>query len=266
MDELERALDDCLQRLGSGKASLAQCLARYPEYAAELRPMLEAGLELKRGKQLRPSGAVRNRARAKLMAHIEAHPRQSRRIQIVPRLAFAFIAMVLALFLVGTGVAQAAMPGDPLYGLKLTSEQAWRAAAPDPVSVDLFLASRRADELVALAGKPATTPKENQASKAGTEAQVLAAYTDVLSRLAKETDKVHADKIMSELQSHQTELSEAGIHVTELDEIIVTHGQSQENHGQGQGNGNGNGNGGGNGNGNGNGNGGGNGNGNGNNP
>ena len=38
MDELELVLDDCLQRLASGKSSLAQCLARYPQYAAELRP------------------------------------------------------------------------------------------------------------------------------------------------------------------------------------------------------------------------------------
>ena len=252
MDELERALDDCLQRLTSGKSSLAQCLARYPQYGAELRPMLEAALQVQRGKRLRPSGALRDRTRAKVMAHIEAHPRQPRTMPVVPRLAFILVSLACALLLVGTGVAQAAMPGEPLYALKLSSEQAWRAANPHPVDVDLFIANRRANELLTLANKPVTTPNGSGVSKSSAEAEVLAAYTDVLNRLAAETNAIDANSILQELESHQSELSNAGIHVPKLDDI-VSHGKSDKDHGQGQGNGNGNGNGSGNGNGQGNG-------------
>src|SRR5512146_1090206 len=119
MDELENALDDCLQRLASGKTTLAQCLARYPQHANELRPMLEAALQVRRGKDVRPSGAVRDRTRTKLMKHIATHPRQPRTIRVVPRLAFSLVGVVLALLMAGTAAAQGAMPGQALYGLKL---------------------------------------------------------------------------------------------------------------------------------------------------
>src|SRR5512146_1233597 len=143
MDELELALDDCLQRLASGKLSLGQCLARYPQYASELRPILETALRVQQGKNVRPSGAMRARTRARLAQHIERHPRQPRKIRVVPRLAFALVSVALALILVGTAFAQAALPGQVLYRLKLSTERAWRAASPNPVSTDLLLADRR---------------------------------------------------------------------------------------------------------------------------
>jgi hypothetical protein len=132
------------------------------------------------------------------------------------------------------------MPGQPLYGLKLSSERAWRAAAPDPVAVDLVLANRRADELIVVSDQTASVAS-GQTTDASAEAQVLAAYTDVLDRLATETSGLDADGILEELKTHQSELSQAGIHVPKLDDIIA-HGR-RNNHGNGNGNGNGQGNG-----------------------
>ena len=40
--QLALALDKALQMRAAG-ASLAECLARYPQFANELRPLLEAG-------------------------------------------------------------------------------------------------------------------------------------------------------------------------------------------------------------------------------
>ncbi len=235
MEELELALDDCLQRLASGKASLAQCLARYPQYAAELRPMLEAALELRRGKAVRPSGAVRYRTRTKLQQHIEAHPRQPRKMRVVPRLAFMVMVLACVLLAAGTGAAQAAMPGQILYGLKLSSERAWRAAAPDPVAADLYLADRHANELVMVASWQPASAAGGGVSEESAEAQAMGAYVEVLDRLATETTALNASSILSELQEHHDKLLRAGIHVPRLDDII-SHAQSQKNPGQGNGN------------------------------
>ena len=44
--ELTQALDECLTLLKEGEATLDECLARYPGYAGELRPLLETALEV----------------------------------------------------------------------------------------------------------------------------------------------------------------------------------------------------------------------------
>jgi ferric-dicitrate binding protein FerR (iron transport regulator) len=44
--DLTHALDECLALLGEGRATLEECLARYPKCASDLRPLLELTLEL----------------------------------------------------------------------------------------------------------------------------------------------------------------------------------------------------------------------------
>ena len=46
--DLDRALDESLTLLMEGRATLEECLARYPEHAADLRPLLETALQLYR--------------------------------------------------------------------------------------------------------------------------------------------------------------------------------------------------------------------------
>src|SRR5690349_18612204 len=134
MDELELALEDCLQQLASGRTSLGQCLNRHPGQAAELRPMLEAAMRLKQGRQVRPSGALRDRTRAQLAEHMASHPRRPPRGgHAIPKFAVTLVALAFALFVVGTAFAQAALPGQTLYSWKLSTERAWRAASADQV-------------------------------------------------------------------------------------------------------------------------------------
>lgn len=235
MDDLELALDDCLQQLASGTSSLGQCLARYPRYAAELRPLLETALRLQQTRSIRPSGAMRDRARAELTGYMKTHPRRPR-MKAIPKLATSMIVISLALASVGTAVAQAALPGQALYGVKLYTERAWRAANPDPVAADLTLANRRTMELIALTAKSSSGPKDD-VLEASAESQAIAAYADVLSRLADETNGPSASQILSALEDHQQALSNAGIHVPELDDIVA-HAQSAKDKGQGHGQGN----------------------------
>ena len=236
MEEFELALDDCLRRLGSGRSSLAQCLARYPQHAAQFRPLLETAVQLQRGKQARPSGAARDRTRAKLTQYIQSHPRQPRNVRLVPRLTFAIVSIALAALMVSTAFAQAALPGQPLYGLKISSERVWRAASPDHVAVDIALANRRADEIVQLVEmKPESNTKEGPRMDA--EAEGLAAYSVVLDRLSMEVNGPDDAVILTVLEAHQQRFEHAGIRVPRLDDIVA-----KSQHGQGHGNGNGNGN------------------------
>jgi hypothetical protein len=46
--DVDSALDDCLALLQSGQATLTECLARYPNLAADLRPLLEMATEVSR--------------------------------------------------------------------------------------------------------------------------------------------------------------------------------------------------------------------------
>ena len=209
MNELEFALDDCLQQLATGKAGLDECLACHPSLAAELRPLLETAIRLQPGKDVKPSGALRDRTRARLAEHIEEHPRRHpKRRRPIPGLVTGLVALALTLLVVSTAFAQAALPGESLYTWKLSTERLWRATSSDPVAVDLSLAGRRTDELVSV-GKDSAR-----------ESDGIAAYTDVLNRLAAESAGPHSDQVLSQLQAHQQTLAKAGLHIPQLDRII----------------------------------------------
>jgi hypothetical protein len=45
--DVNHALDECLALLGEGKATLEECLARYPEYASDLVPLLEIAIQVR---------------------------------------------------------------------------------------------------------------------------------------------------------------------------------------------------------------------------
>ena len=158
ISDLDSVLEDCLERLAQGE-TLQACLTLYPEYAAELKPLLRAAALLEEQADIRPSAAFKARTRAKLYAHMQAHPRPSRRWwmnwPMVFRLTGGLAVLLLAFALTGTALAQAALPGAASYPWKLASEQAWLVVSPDPVGFDLFRADRRVDEALAVSGDPA---------------------------------------------------------------------------------------------------------------
>ena len=148
---LAQYLDECCQLLMEGE-SVAECLALHPDYAAALRPLLEAVVQIG---QLRPvpprSPAIAIRSRAAFVAAVfqsaATQPRQRPGLQLGSRLEAGWIrflrglsvlrpvpaglaALVVAFFLIGllatTTVTAStdALPGDPLYPVKLAAEQA----------------------------------------------------------------------------------------------------------------------------------------------
>ena len=71
---IQEALDRCLEDISSGSASVEECLARYPEYASDLRPLLRTAARLRKAEQVRPSRAFKSRLRNQLVSE-EPRPR-----------------------------------------------------------------------------------------------------------------------------------------------------------------------------------------------
>jgi len=190
MSDFEQVLEKCLDELASGASGLDECLARHPEHAAQLRPLLLAAARVEMGSDVRPSAAFKARTRAKLTLHMQAHPR--RRVTsglMFWRLASVLVVLVLAFLVTGTVYAQSAMPGDPLYDWKLVSERLWRRVSPNPVSTDLTIANRRIGEMNVVVDDPAR------------RARALEGYHEVVNRLEDEFDAETLDSILPPIDS-----------------------------------------------------------------
>jgi uncharacterized membrane protein YgcG len=128
MNNIYDVLELCLQELENG-ADLETVLARYPDLAGELRPILTASIMVQSMAVPAPSPEAVRRGRAKLLQHAaqmreaKVAPRK-RAIPFFQRIAISFT--LAALFLTsGTGLVSAsssALPGENLYPVKLTWE------------------------------------------------------------------------------------------------------------------------------------------------
>jgi hypothetical protein len=200
--DLAFILEDCLQRLDQGE-TLQACLSHYPEQAGEIKSLLGAAARLQEQVQVRPSAAFRARTQAQLYAHMNTHPQPSHKWRklpfSVPRLSFALAVLLLAFMLTGTAFAQSALPGAAFYSWKLTTEQIWRAVSPDPLGVDLSLAERRVDEIVAVDGN--ATAQEIS----------IEGYQHVLNELEKYQGPAVQSRIQQTILRQQQRLKTTGI-------------------------------------------------------
>jgi len=64
----EEALEECLAALARGQSTMEECLARYPELAAELEPLLHAACKLQDGYAVDPSPLYAQAARERFLA------------------------------------------------------------------------------------------------------------------------------------------------------------------------------------------------------
>ncbi len=123
---------------------------------------------------------------------MHAHPRKTTHPGFLfMRLAVSLAFVMLAFLAAGTVYAQSALPGETFYAWKLASENVWRAVSPDPLGVDLALAERRMNELMAVGEDPSL------------QAQTLDAYLEVTSRLRLQMNATNEERILSVLDSRQ---------------------------------------------------------------
>ena len=152
-NSIEIKLIDCLDALDAGEP-ISQILARYPADAAMLRPMLETAAALP-ALALEPSASAQiSSRRAFLNGAAALRPASGRRFLGLPlRMGLALASLLLAVAVAGGGTvtaSSAALPGEPLYGIKRAAEQVKIALTSDKVQLEREIAQRRRDEIVSL--------------------------------------------------------------------------------------------------------------------
>jgi hypothetical protein len=174
--EFNDILDECLDRLMFKGDTVEQCLADYPQYADELKPLLEASLVTSQISSLEPDQEFKAKARNELFGVLrEAEEKRSRslfRFGWQPR--WAGVVAVIAVLLIATGSTAAAstgsMPDDFLYPVKRATEQvqlAFTFTNLGKAEAYARMANRRVEEIIYMAN-------ENDAE----EIEVLAASLD----------------------------------------------------------------------------------------
>ena len=125
--EFNNVLDECLERLLAKGESIEQCLSSYPEYAAELEPLLHTVVATKTAVDIQPRPEFKSEARYQFhLALQKVEPKRGLSfLGWQPRWAIAIVAL-LVLLLGGGGTVAAAgnsMPDGLLYPVKLATEQ-----------------------------------------------------------------------------------------------------------------------------------------------
>ena len=163
-ERFENILDGCLERLRQGE-SLEQCLARYPERAAELEPLLRVAMaSLKASSDVTPRPEFRARTRYQMQSQLhdkerKTEPKKASLVSWMPRWAVVVASVVLVFLLAGTGTMAASstsMPDNTLYPVKLATERVQLRLSRGDISkarVNVRLADRRVKEIVFLAKK-----------------------------------------------------------------------------------------------------------------
>jgi len=150
-------LDECLEAIARGETE-ESCLARYPERAMELGPLLRTAMAARGICAVTPDPEFRARARNEYRRAVaEVCAKATKRgfrwswswSTAVP------LAAAVVLMLSGGVLASSmnALPGQPLYGIKLATEgiQIKLTPAGDKVNAYSLLTERRLEEIVVLA-------------------------------------------------------------------------------------------------------------------
>ena len=210
--KFQRIFAECQIKLLNETATQEELIALYPEYAAQLAPLLQTVISLASARDVTPLPTFIAYTREALLHYMVSHPRRSQRsvnVTVSWRLASALAVLIVSLLATQTAQAQAALPGEPLYNWKRASELVWRAISLDPVSIDIVLAERRIDEWIAVADDP-----ERSAS-------ALDGYREVISRLQSATAEQKIVRIVPVLRTQQQILNDAGLKSNELDTYLV---------------------------------------------
>lgn len=169
MKRFEDILAQCIDDVSAGTSSIEECLDRHPSVRERLEPLLRLALVIGRAPDVSPSPGFKVRARVWLMEHIHGSEAVTRwpwfrnpdKMQLIPQRRFSMVHIVVAIALAlsalagGTAyAAQASLPGDALYSVKLGTEQAGMMLLGDDsarAERTLTLVERRIREMVALA-------------------------------------------------------------------------------------------------------------------
>ena len=204
-NDLETILDICLYQIEAGESSVEECLARYPDHAAQLQPLLKAANKLTLAQEVVPDPSYKMRARSQLNVYMQQNPQRKRVSPVLWRFSIAFATVMMLFLASGTAFAQQALPGDTLYNWKLTSEHVWRLTSNDDLGVDIALSKRRMNELVVVSGDETR------------RAWAVQNYEKLLVKFQNADSEKDRARILPVLRAQHEVLLEAGIVIPELE-------------------------------------------------
>ena len=114
-DELERILDECIDRIGRGE-SPEKCLGDYPEHAKKLEPLLRAMTQTKAAYSFVPSADAKRTARLRFYAALEKQRQPSLWERVIAhRLVWATLASIMVVTMIGYVTLRSTVfsPGAP---------------------------------------------------------------------------------------------------------------------------------------------------------
>jgi hypothetical protein len=194
---LDNILDECLERILVDGETVAQCLERYPEYAAELEPLLQTAMMANQAVDIQPSPEFKARARFQLRTEMARADEKSRRSIFARQPRWAVVVVtVLVVVLLGGGTVLAAgsdntIPGNPLYAVKLATENVQLAlATSDAAKADVYttMVDSRVMEIERLMERGKTELAERTLAR-------LKSYLANISRLSLSSQPVIASEI-----------------------------------------------------------------------
>jgi len=114
--KLRKILTECIREIESGDSSMEDCLQRYPDRAAELRPHLELWSGLNAAAKAEPNLGSQQRGQQRLEAAVSEAEREGGRRMIpflTPALAKAGAVAVAAVLVIGGAAGASAALGGP---------------------------------------------------------------------------------------------------------------------------------------------------------
>ena len=137
--DIELLLDNCISEIRNGK-SIDECIAEYPQYASQLRPLLHLVQKIETLPKPEPAPETISGTLINLGHHIAQHSMTSEKPTAIeklrkkssifniirrPKIAWAFSAVFLFLVVLFSAATISAnsVPGDILYPLKLATEK-----------------------------------------------------------------------------------------------------------------------------------------------
>ncbi len=158
-NNIEMILDICLDRILIGGESVEQCLSDYPEYRDELKSLLDISIKTHKAMisiDARPDFKARLRYELTSRMNYNNAPKRS---PFGWQMRWAPIALSFCIVLLISGggtvaAASSSMPADPLYNVKLASEQVQVFFTFDnDAKAELYteFVAERVDEIVSMA-------------------------------------------------------------------------------------------------------------------
>ncbi len=158
--QFDDVLNECLEKLLVKGETVDQCLARHPELAETLKPLLQTAASAKAVINIEPDAGFRAKARYEFCSAVqETAAKKSHPVPFWRLRWTTAVATVLILLLAGSGMVAAAsnsMPDGPLYPVKLAVEQLQLSLTSSPLDkAELYakLSDRRVAEIIYLARK-----------------------------------------------------------------------------------------------------------------